>query len=159
MLRDKRLEDYDTPSQAACPQRETGSSDAGATELARSEQPASFERQEARELLGQEVPPDGEPKAERKAGSHARTKGPTSVVQRAEALTTPDPASPHQPLPSIPHGMVDLRPLKTEFERLLPPWHPNRIAILREPDFLPLAEAVAKAETYLRIAASWEDRG
>ncbi|MCA1839472.1 MAG: hypothetical protein LC723_03960 [Actinobacteria bacterium] len=54
--------------------------------------------------------------------------------------------------------MVDLRPCKREYERLLPPWHPNRIAILREPDFLPLAEAVAKAETYLRIAASWEDR-
>lgn len=55
--------------------------------------------------------------------------------------------------------MVDMRPCKREFERLLPPWHPNRIAIMREPDFLPLAEAVAKAEIYLRIAASWEDRG
>jgi hypothetical protein len=64
------------------------------------------------------------------------------------------------PGPAKPNGddpLVDLRPLKREFRRLLPPTHPNRIAVQGEPDFLPLAEAIAKIQTYLRIAASWED--
>lgn len=78
---------------------------------------------------------------------------PPPTAPRLPALEATPPATADR----APPGMVDLRPCKREFERLLPPWHPNRIAILREPDFLPLAEAVAKAETYLRIAASWQD--
>jgi hypothetical protein len=74
--------------------------------------------------------------------------------QRRMTRLEPNPAPERIPPP----GMVDLRPLKKEFQRLLPAMHPNRVAVMREPDFLPLAEAVAKAETYLRIAASWEDR-
>jgi hypothetical protein len=52
--------------------------------------------------------------------------------------------------------MVDMRPLKRAFELRLPPTHPNRVAVMREPDFLPRAEAVAKVQTFLRIAASWQ---
>lgn len=52
--------------------------------------------------------------------------------------------------------LVDLRPLKREFELRLPPNHPNRIAVMREPDFLPWPEALAKIEVFIRIAASWQ---
>jgi hypothetical protein len=55
---------------------------------------------------------------------------------------------------AVPPGMVDLRPCKRGILRL-PANHPNRIAILAEPDFLTWEEAVAKVQVWLRIAMSW----
>jgi hypothetical protein len=47
---------------------------------------------------------------------------------------------------------VDLRPLKAEARRLLPPGNSFRIALLAEPDQLPRALALVKLETFLRLA-------
>jgi hypothetical protein len=49
-------------------------------------------------------------------------------------------------------GTMDLRPLKAEARRLLPPGNGFRVALLAEPDHLPHARAIEKLETYLRLA-------
>jgi hypothetical protein len=49
-------------------------------------------------------------------------------------------------------AVIDLRPLKEEARRLLPPGNGFRIALLAEPDQLPRAVALEKLETYLRLA-------
>ena len=48
--------------------------------------------------------------------------------------------------------VVDLRSCKVEAALILPPGHPLRELLLREPDFLPLAEGLGKLETYVRLA-------
>jgi hypothetical protein len=63
---------------------------------------------------------------------------PTANVPIAPAAKTPAP-------------IVDLREAKREAAQVLPPGHPVREALLREPDELPCVEGRAKIETYLRL--------
>jgi hypothetical protein len=53
--------------------------------------------------------------------------------------------------------MVDLRPAKAEAQRLLPPGHPVRLALMQEPDFIPADTAQQKLETYIRLALAMRD--
>lgn len=54
--------------------------------------------------------------------------------------------------------MADMRPAKEFFARTLPPGHPAR-EILSEPDELPKEVALAKLETYIRLALSFSKDG